>query len=79
MSPQPLLTTEAEDTTLPRELKNIPSDWIKYPKQAIFNVSNPHPDTFLVVRIDVFLYFSTFYIFIIRGIYISFSFCTYDA
>ncbi|XP_018313730.1 dedicator of cytokinesis protein 9 isoform X2 [Mycetomoellerius zeteki] len=49
------VTTETEDVTLPGELKNIPSDWIKYPKQAIFNISNPHPDIFLVVRIDKLL------------------------
>lgn len=28
------ITTETEDITLPGELKNIPSDWIKYPKQV---------------------------------------------
>lgn len=30
------ITTETDDITLPGELKNIPSDWIKYPKQVLF-------------------------------------------
>ncbi|XP_058808456.1 dedicator of cytokinesis protein 9 isoform X2 [Phymastichus coffea] len=39
----------------PDELKNIPISWLNSAKQAIFNVSNPHPDIFLVVRIDKIL------------------------
>jgi len=28
------ITTEVEGTVLPGELKNVPTDWIKYPKQV---------------------------------------------
>ncbi|KAH0567488.1 dedicator of cytokinesis protein 9 isoform X3 [Cotesia glomerata] len=46
---------KADKAELPNELKNIPDKWIKYPKQAIFSISNPHPDIFLVVRIEKIL------------------------
>ena len=26
--------------------------WVREPKQAVFNVSRPHPDIFLVVRVE---------------------------
>lgn len=29
------IMTETEDITFPEELKSIPSDWIKYPKQVV--------------------------------------------
>ncbi|KAG8037848.1 hypothetical protein G9C98_006059 [Cotesia typhae] len=47
--------TDNDKAELPNELKNIPDKWIKYPKQAIFSISNPHPDIFLVVRIEKIL------------------------
>ncbi|XP_066583188.1 dedicator of cytokinesis protein 9 isoform X2 [Prorops nasuta] len=55
LSPVGIMTEPEEDCQLPDDLKNIPPDWIKRPKQAIFSISNPHPDIFLVVRIDKIL------------------------
>ncbi|XP_043521247.1 dedicator of cytokinesis protein 9 [Frieseomelitta varia] len=55
LSPVGIMTESTENIKLPDDLKNIPLDWIKYPKQAIFSISNPHPDIFLVVRIDKIL------------------------
>lgn len=37
------------------DVKYIPEEWIMYPKQCILSVTNPHPDIFLVVRIDKIL------------------------
>ncbi|XP_057325532.1 dedicator of cytokinesis protein 9 isoform X5 [Microplitis mediator] len=47
--------TDNDKAELPSEFKKIPDNWIKYPKQAIFSISNPHPDIFLVVRIEKIL------------------------
>ncbi|XP_014295486.1 dedicator of cytokinesis protein 9 isoform X2 [Microplitis demolitor] len=47
--------TDNDKAELPSEFKNIPDNWIKYPNQAIFSISNPHPDIFLVVRIEKIL------------------------
>ncbi|XP_035734604.1 dedicator of cytokinesis protein 9-like isoform X2 [Vespa mandarinia] len=55
LSPTSIMTESNENISLPEELKSVPLDWIKHPKQAIFHVSNPHPDIFLVVRIDKIL------------------------
>ncbi|XP_034950532.1 dedicator of cytokinesis protein 9 isoform X2 [Chelonus insularis] len=55
LSPNGVLTEKNEQSELPNELKNIPEKWIQYPKQAIFSISNPHPDVFLVVRIEKIL------------------------
>ncbi|KAL1490945.1 hypothetical protein ABEB36_011614 [Hypothenemus hampei] len=33
-------------------LPNVPSEWLLYPRQGIFNITNPHPDVFLFVRIE---------------------------
>lgn len=41
--------------TLPKEFDALPSDWLTRPKQAILSVSVPHPDIFLVVKIDKIL------------------------
>ncbi|KAF5283763.1 hypothetical protein FQA39_LY17201 [Lamprigera yunnana] len=34
---------------------NTPQEWIMYPKQAIFSVTNPHSDIYVVVRIEKIL------------------------
>lgn len=41
--------------TVPKEYDALPLDWLSRPKQAILNVSTPHPDIFLVVRIEKIL------------------------
>ncbi|XP_046469333.1 dedicator of cytokinesis protein 9 isoform X6 [Neodiprion pinetum] len=55
LSPVGIMTEKEEDVPLPEEIKSLPKEWLMYPKQAIFSVSNPHPDIFLVVRIDKIL------------------------
>lgn len=34
---------------------NVPQEWIMFPKQAILNVTNPHSDIYMVVRIEKIL------------------------
>lgn len=41
--------------TLPKEFDALPSDWLTRPKQAILNITAPHPDIFLVVKIEKIL------------------------
>lgn len=38
-----------------KDLKNIPKKWHSHPKQAIFSITAPHPDIFIVVKIDKIL------------------------
>ncbi|XP_055917510.1 dedicator of cytokinesis protein 9 isoform X2 [Eupeodes corollae] len=40
---------------LPGELAKLPEDWLTYPKQGILSVTTPHPDVFLVVKIEKIL------------------------
>jgi dedicator of cytokinesis protein 9/10/11 len=35
--------------------EEYPGEWIMYPRQAIFNVTSPHPDIFIVIRIEKIL------------------------
>ncbi|KAL0894603.1 hypothetical protein ABMA27_013165 [Loxostege sticticalis] len=37
------------------DVKQIPEEWFKSRKQAILSVNNPHPDLFVVVKIDKIL------------------------
>lgn len=41
--------------TLPKEYDALPADWLTRPKQAILSVTAPHPDIFLVVKIEKIL------------------------
>lgn len=41
------------DTKL--DVKQIPDEWFRVKKQVILSVNNPHPDIFIVVRIDKIL------------------------
>lgn len=40
---------------LPKEFDALPADWLSRPKQAILSVTAPHPDIFLVVKIEKIL------------------------
>lgn len=40
---------------LPKEFDALPSDWLTRPKQAILSITAPHPDIFLVVKIEKIL------------------------
>lgn len=39
----------------PKEFDALPKDWLTRPKQAILSISVPHPDIFLVVKIEKIL------------------------
>lgn len=39
----------------PSDSSEFPLEWITYPRQAILNVTVPHPDIFIVVRIEKIL------------------------
>lgn len=41
--------TDICDLELP---KGLPKEWLFFPKQALFNVTNPHPDIYIVIRIE---------------------------
>lgn len=51
----PSINSFGEPNHLAKELESVPNDWLKHPKQAIFSISAPHPDIFLVVKIDKIL------------------------
>lgn len=40
---------------LPKEFDALPADWLSRSKQAILSITTPHPDVFLVVKIEKIL------------------------
>lgn len=51
----PSISSFSDTNNLAKEFDDVPSDWLKHPKQAIFSITAPHPDIFLVVKIDKIL------------------------
>lgn len=41
--------------TLPKEFDALPANWLSRPKQAVLSITAPHPDIFLVVKIEKIL------------------------
>lgn len=41
--------------TLPKEFDALPANWLTRPKQAVLSITAPHPDIFLVVKIEKIL------------------------
>lgn len=39
----------------PIDTLKLPDEWLMYPRQAIMNITAPHPDIYLVVKIDKIL------------------------
>lgn len=47
--------TSSPSIPQPKEFDALPVDWLSRPKQAVLSVTAPHPDIFLVVKIDKIL------------------------
>jgi dedicator of cytokinesis protein 9/10/11 len=50
-----MMHVDNQDFTSNENDKEYSDEWISYPKQAVFNVTNPHPDIFAVIRIEKIL------------------------
>lgn len=47
--------TALHSPKLPKDLESLPIGWLSRPRQAILSVTAPHPDVFIVVKIEKIL------------------------
>lgn len=49
-------TANAANSIMPAEWRSqLPANWFRHPRRALFSISAPHPDIFVVVKIDKIL------------------------